>query len=82
MTGFLTNDIETNSFIGLITNKTQNAAKSNFRPRIFVKVESWQVLRNVAVAMALIVIGMTAGSLSQQKMDFAHNPAPATRTGV
>lgn len=75
MTTFLTNDIDANSFMGLVTNSQQKG-----RRRIFVKVESWEVLRNLAITAAIIVTGLTAGSISQQKMEFS--PASATLIGA
>ncbi len=77
MTTFLTNDIDANSFMGLVTNRQQKG-----RRKIFVKVESWEVLRNLAIATAIIVISLTAGSISQQKMEFAQYDTPVTLAAV
>lgn len=77
MTTFLTNDIDPNSFMGLVTNRQHKVSR-----RIFVKVESWAVLRNLAMATTLIIIGLTAGAISQKNMEFVQYDTPVTRAAV
>ena len=82
MITILTNDIETNSFMGLITDKQKKSHRMNFGREIFANVESKEVLRNLAIATVVIVMGLTAGSISQQKMEFAQYSTPATQAAV
>ncbi|GEM_PF-2721623 len=86
MNTILTNDIEANSFLGLVTkNQKRNAKKiagRKFARKIFVKVESREVLMNLAIATVVIVMGLTAGSISQQKIEFAQYAAPVSEAAV
>lgn len=86
MTTILTNDIEANSFLGLVTkgrSKNNNKFTSGrIARKIFVKVESREVLMNLAIATVVIVMGLTAGSISQEKIELAQYAAPASETAV
>lgn len=77
MTSILTNEIEANSFLGLVS----NAQKKKSR-KIFVKVESREVLRNLAIATVVIVMGLTVGAISQKKIELAQYVAPITKAAV
>ena len=76
MTTFLTNDIEANSFMGLVTNTQKTSRRARFAKKIFVKVESKEVLMNLAIATFVIVAGLTAGTISQQKFEMAQYAEP------
>jgi len=87
MTNILTNDIEYKSFMGLVLNaqKKQNAkfpARAALGHRPFAKIESKEVLRNLAIATVAIVLGLTAGSVSQQKMQLAQYSAQVKQADV
>ena len=82
MTTLLTNEIENNSFLGLVTNTQKKSLGKKFARKIFVKVESKEVLMNLAIATVVIVMGLTAGSISQQKIEFAHYSAPVAKAAV
>lgn len=73
MTTLFTDQIETNSFIGLVSNA--QPVKSRRR---FVRIESTEVLTNFAIATVVIIMGLAAGSVSQQKMDQAHFASGST----
>ncbi len=76
MTTILTNDIEANSFMGLVTNTQKTSRRGKLAKRIFVKVASNEVLTNLAVATFVIVMGLTAGTISQQKFEMAQYADP------
>ncbi|MBL4800378.1 MAG: hypothetical protein JKY45_00705 [Emcibacter sp.] len=82
MMNILTNDIEANSFMGLITDQQKKSRKIKFDRKIFVNVESKEVLRNLTVAIVVIVLGLTIGTISQQKMEFAQYSTPVTTAAV
>ncbi|PCJ34313.1 MAG: hypothetical protein COA93_05080 [Alphaproteobacteria bacterium] len=76
MNSILTNDISTNSFLGLVINSQKNnsnklSARKTFGRKAFVKVESKEVLMNMALATVIIVMGLTMGSVFQNKMEFS-----------
>ena len=71
MNSILTNDMEANSFMGLVTNTQKKSLRQKLSRKIFVKVESKQVLMNLALATVIVVMGLAAGTISQQKMEYA-----------
>jgi len=76
MSALFTDQIETNSFIGLVSNK-QPSTNIKKRAKRFVKVEGSEVMMNFAIATVVIIMGLAMGSLSQQKMELAkYSPAP------
>ncbi|MCK5423742.1 MAG: hypothetical protein KAI89_00110 [Emcibacter sp.] len=82
MTTIFTNEIEVNSFMGLVTDKQENSRRASFSRKSFVGVESKEVLRNLALATVVIIVGLTAGSVSQEKMEFAQYSAPVIEAAV
>lgn len=82
MNSIFTNDIEANSFLGLITNAQKKNGRKLFTRKLFVAVEGTEVLRNLALATVVIVMGLTAGSLSQQHMELAQYAVPVTQAAV
>lgn len=82
MTNILTNTIESNSFMGLITDAPKNNFRQILKNRIFVQVESKEILRNLAIATAIIVIGLASGSIGQQKAAYVQNITSTTIANV
>ncbi|PHZ83285.1 hypothetical protein [Paremcibacter congregatus] len=76
MNSILTNSIEANSFLGLVQNTQKKNGIKTFARRQMAKVESTEVLTNLAVATIVIVMGLAAGSVSQQKIEQARFVAP------
>lgn len=82
MNNIMTNNIEANSFLGLVANtQKKNSRKAHVR-KTFVKVESKAVLMNLAIATVIIVVGLTAGSISQQKMELTQHATLTTKANV
>jgi len=71
MTSIFTNEIETNSFMGLVTSAQKNNRRFSFARKSFIGVESKEILQHLAIATVVIIMGLAAGSISQQKMEFA-----------
>lgn len=82
MTTIFTDVIETNSFMGLVTDTQKNNYRANFAREAFIGVESKEVLRNLALATVIIVVGLTAGSIAQNKMELAQYSTPVTEAAV
>ncbi len=87
MNSILTNDISTNSFLGLVINSQKNnsnkpAARKVFGRKAFVKVESKEVLMNMALVTVIIVMGLTMGSVSQNKMELSQYAALTQKVDV
>lgn len=72
MNRIFTNDIEVNSFMGLVTDTQKRNPRGIYGRKIFAGVESKGILRHLAMATVVILLGLTAGSVSQQKMEFSH----------
>lgn len=77
MTTIFTNEIEVSSFMGLVTETQKKHRRAIFGRKAFIGVESKEILRNLALATVVIVMGLTAGSVSQAKMEFAQYSTPA-----
>lgn len=77
----LTNSIEANSFLGLVT-KTQKKGGKAFARKAFTKIESNEVFMNLTIATVVIVMGLAAGSMSQQKIELARYAAPQIEAAV
>ncbi len=80
MNSILTNDIDANSFLGLVTNAEKNnsnklSGRKILGRKVFVKVESKEVLMNMAIVAVIIVMGLTIGSASQHKMELSQYAA-------
>jgi hypothetical protein len=71
MTTIFTNEIEVNSFMGLVTETQKKNLRTLVGSKVFIGVESKEILRNLALATVIIIMGLTAGSVSQAKMEFA-----------
>lgn len=82
MNTIFTNDIEVNSFMGLITDTQKKNRRVFFGRIVLAGVESKEVLRNLAIATVVIVMGLAAGSISQQKMEFAQYSTPVAKAAV
>ena len=82
MNTIFTNDIEVNSFMGLITDRQKKTRGTSLGRKILAGVESVEVLRTLAIATVVIVLGLTAGSFSQAKMEFAQYSTPVTEANV
>ncbi|PCI33853.1 MAG: hypothetical protein COB54_02310 [Alphaproteobacteria bacterium] len=82
MNTIFTNDIEVNSFMGLITDTQKKTRRASLGRKILAGVESVEVLRTLAIATVVIVLGLTAGSLSQDKMEYAQYSTPVTEANV
>lgn len=82
MNSILTNNIEANSFMGLVTNTQKKSLRQKLARKIFVKVESKEVLMNLALATVIIVMGLTAGTVSQQKMAYAQSAPIESNSNV
>ena len=81
MNNLFTNTIETNSFMGLITD-TQKKNLAVFGRKVLANVEGKEILQNLGIATILIIMGLTAGSISQQKMEVAQYATPVAKTAV
>lgn len=80
MNSILTNDMDANSFLGLVTNAQKNnssrfSSRKIFGRKAFVKVENKEVLMNMAIVAVIIVMGLTIGSASQHKMELSQYAA-------
>ncbi len=82
MNNIMTNNIEANSFLGLVTNTQKRDPRKAHVRRSFVKVESKAVLMNLAIATFIIILGLTAGSISQQKMELTQQATLVTNVNV
>ncbi len=82
MNNILTDNIEANSFLGLVTNRQKKNHPADSHRKTFVKVESKAVLMNLAIATVIIVMGLTAGSISQQKMELTQHATLTTKANV
>ncbi|MCF6215273.1 MAG: hypothetical protein L3J58_03765 [Emcibacter sp.] len=71
MNSILTNDMDANSFLGLVTNIQKNNSHKISGRKAFVKIESKEVLTNMALATVIIVMGLTMGSVFQNKMELS-----------
>ncbi len=78
MNTIFTNDIEVNSFMGLVTDTQKKNSRLSIARKAFIGVESKEILRHMAIATVVILLGLTAGSISQQKMEFAQYSSPVT----
>jgi len=86
MNSILTDKIEANSFLGLVTNTQKNNVKFSggkfLNRKSFVKVESKEVLMTLALATVIIIAGLSAGSMAQQKMAITQYAAFAAQADV
>ncbi len=82
MRNIFTDEIEVNSFMGLVTDTQKKNRRVTLGRKVFAGVESKEILRNLAVATVVIVMGLTAGSISQAKMEFAQYSAPVIKVAV
>lgn len=82
MSKLLTNTIDPNSFMGLITNIEKRNIRLVLSKKTFTKIESREVLMSFALAAVVIIMGLTAGSVLQQKMEYAQYSAFMTKISV
>lgn len=82
MTNIFTNEIETNSFMGLVTSAQKNNRRVSFVRKTIIGVESKEILQHLVLATVVIIMGLTAGSVSQQKMEFAQYSITAQKANV
>ncbi|PCI45972.1 MAG: hypothetical protein COB49_09435 [Alphaproteobacteria bacterium] len=82
MNSIFTNQIEVNSFMGLVTDKQKKNRRVILGHKVFIGVASKEILRNLVIATVVIVMGLTVGNISQQKMEFAQYSIPVTKTAV
>ena len=82
MNTIFTNDIEVNSFMGLVTDTQKKNSRVSIARKALIGVESKEILRHLVVATVVIVLGLTAGSVSQQKMEIAQYSTPVTQADV
>ncbi len=82
MTNIFTNEIETNSFMGLVTSAQKKNRSLSFARKALIGVESKEILQHLAIATVVIVMGLTAGSISQQKMEFVQYSTMAQKANV
>ena len=82
MTSLFTNEIETNSFMGLVTSAQKNNRRFSGARKTFIGTESKEILQYMAIAAVAIIMGLTAGSISQQKMEFAQYSAITQKANV
>ncbi len=75
MNSIFTNHIDANSFLGLVTNIQKNNSSKLSGRKAFVKIESKEVLMNMALATVIIVMGLTIGSSVQHKMEISQYAA-------
>ncbi len=71
MNSIFTNHTDANSFLGLVTNIQKNNSNKLSGRKAFVKIESKEVLMNMALATVIIVMGLTMGSVFQNKMELS-----------
>jgi hypothetical protein len=82
MNNIFTNTIEVNSFMGLVSDNQKKSRPAIFRRQSYAKVESKEILRNLAIATVLIITGLTMGTISQQKMEYAQYSTPMIEAAV